>query len=98
MPVPLQSALEAAPGDDRTLALQICGGGLLKRRPIYYSAMVGLTVVVFAAAALVMVGNSSATLGVAAFIGVMFTQLAGSAMTSDTNRYLGLAGPTGYVG
>jgi len=72
------AVIEAAPGDFRVLAVQIRDAGLLDRRPGYYSLKIGLTIVVFAAgwAALVMVGNSWATLGVAAFLGVMFTQLA----------------------
>ena len=71
------ASIDAAPGDFRVLALQIRDAGLLDRRPAYYSVKIGLTIAVFAAgwAALVMVGNSWATLGVAAFLGVMFTQL-----------------------
>ena len=71
------ASIDAAPGDFRVLALQIRDAGLLDRRPGYYSVKIGLTIAVFAAgwAALVMVGNSWATLGVAAFLGVMFTQL-----------------------
>ena len=71
------AAIDRAPGDFRVLAVQIRDAGLLDRRPGYYSVKIGLTIAAFAAgwAALVVVGNSWATLGVAAFLGVMFTQL-----------------------
>jgi fatty acid desaturase len=71
------ASIDAATGDFRVLAVQIRDAGLLDRRPGYYSVKIGLTIAVFAAgwAALVIVGNSWATLGVAAFLGVMFTQL-----------------------
>ena len=71
------AAINAATSDFRVLAVQIRNSGLLDRRPGYYGVKIGLTVAVFAAgwAALVIVGNSWATLGVAAFLGVMFTQL-----------------------
>ena len=71
------ATIDAAPGDFRVLAVQIRDVGLLDRRPGYYSVKIGLTIASFAAgwAAVVMVGNSWATLGVAAFLGVMFTQL-----------------------
>lgn len=61
----------------RDLALQVRAAGLLNRRPGYYKAKIGLTVATFAAgwAAFVVVGNSWATLGLAAFLGVAFTQL-----------------------
>lgn len=59
------------------LALQVRAAGLLDRRPAYYGAKIGLTLAAFAAgwAAFVVVGDSWATLGPAAFLGVMFTQL-----------------------
>jgi len=71
------ATIDAAPGDFRVLALQIRDAGLLDRRPGYYSVKIVLTIAVLAAgwAALLVVGNSWATLGVAAFLGVMFTQL-----------------------
>src|ERR1035441_3907851 len=71
------ASIDAAPGDFRVLALQIRDAGLLDRRPGYYSVKIGLTIAAFAAgwAAFVIVGDSWATLGVAAFLGVMFTQL-----------------------
>lgn len=71
------ATIDAPPGDFRVLALQIREAGLLNRRRGYYGVKIGATVVAFAAGwvALVLVGNSWATLGVAAFLGVMFTQL-----------------------
>jgi len=59
------------------LELYFRDAGLLDRRPGYYSVKIVLTIAAFAAgwAALLVVGNSWATLGVAAFLGVMFTQL-----------------------
>jgi fatty acid desaturase len=69
--------IDSAPGDFRVLAVQIRDAGLLDRRPGYYSVKIVLTIAAFAAgwAALLIVGNSWATIGVAAFLGVMFTQL-----------------------
>jgi len=71
------AAVDATTSEFRALAIKIRDAGLLERRLGYYSVKIGLTVAVFAAgwAALVIVGNSWATLGVAAFLGVMFTQL-----------------------
>ena len=71
------ASINSAPGDFRVLAEQIRDAGLLDRRPGYYSVKIVLTIAAFAAgwAALLVVGNSWATLGVAAFLGVMFTQL-----------------------
>ena len=73
----MQTATAAGPGDFRALALQIRDAGLLGRRPGYYSVKIVLTIAVFVAGwvTFVMVGNSWATLAVAAFLGVMFTQL-----------------------
>lgn len=61
----------------RELAAQVRASGLLKRRPWYYSAKIGLTIATFGAgwAAFVLVGSSWATLGLAAFLGVMYTQV-----------------------
>src|ERR1039457_5887821 len=71
------ATIDSAPGDFRVLAVQIRNAGLLDRRPGYYSMKIGLTIAAFAAgwAALLVVGNSWATLGVAAFLGMMSTQL-----------------------
>jgi fatty acid desaturase len=93
---------ETTPGDFRSLALTIRDAGLLRRRPGHYSVRLALTVGVFGAgwAAMVIVGNSWATLGVAAFLGLMFTQLgfvghdAGHQQVFNSrraNRILGLA-------
>src|SRR5580658_10073117 len=69
------ATIDSAPGDFRGLALQIHEAGLLNRRPGYYSVKIVLTIAAYAGgwAALLIVGNSWATLGVAAFLGVMFT-------------------------
>ena len=71
------ATIDSAPGDFRVLAAQIRSAGLFDRRLGYYSVKIVLTVAAFAAgwAALVVLGNSWATLGVAAFLGLMFTQL-----------------------
>ena len=71
------ATIDAPPSDFGVLALQIREAGLLNRRRGYYGAKIGITIAVFAAgwAALVIVGNSWVALGVAAFLGVMFTQL-----------------------
>ncbi|MGH9079834.1 MAG: acyl-CoA desaturase, partial [Acidimicrobiales bacterium] len=65
------------PGDFRVLAVHIRDAGLLDRRPGYYSVKIVLTLAGCTAgwAALFVVGNSWATLGVAAFLAVMFTQV-----------------------
>jgi fatty acid desaturase len=71
------ATIDSAPEDFRALAVQIRDAGHLDRRPGYYCLKIALTIAGFAAgwAALLVVGNSWATLGVAAFLGVMFTQL-----------------------
>jgi fatty acid desaturase len=58
------------------LARAIRRSGLFDRRPLYYAVTIGLSLTAFAAGwtALVLIGNSWATLGIAAFLGVMFTQ------------------------
>lgn len=68
---------ERRPGDFSELADQVRKAGLLDRRPAYYGVKIGLTVLALAAGwgALVVVGNSWDALGVAAFLGVVFTQL-----------------------
>ena len=73
----VQTATAGGSGDFRALALQLRDAGLLGRRQGYYSVKIVLTVAAFVAgwAAFVIVGNSWVTLGVAAFLGVMFTQL-----------------------
>jgi fatty acid desaturase len=71
------ATFDDAPGDFRALAVQIRHAGLLDRRPGYYSVKIVLTIAAFAAGwtALLVVGNSWAALGVAAFLGAIFTQL-----------------------
>jgi fatty acid desaturase len=61
----------------RDLAIRIRDAGLLDRRPGYYGVKISLTVTACVAgwAALLLVGDSWWTLGVAAFLGVTFTQL-----------------------
>jgi fatty acid desaturase len=71
------ATIDSATGDFHVLAVKIRAAGLLDRRPGYYSVKVVLTIAAFAAgwAALFVVGNSWVTLGIAAFLGAMFTQL-----------------------
>ncbi len=71
------ATISSAPSDYRGLAEQIRDAGLLERRPGYYSVKVALTAAAFAMgwAALFVVGDSWAALGVAAFLAVMFTQV-----------------------
>ncbi|MGA8295767.1 MAG: acyl-CoA desaturase [Acidimicrobiales bacterium] len=68
---------DAPPGDFRALAAQVRQAGLLDRRLGHYAAKISLTTAVYAAgwAAIVIVGNSWATLALAAFMGLMFTQM-----------------------
>jgi fatty acid desaturase len=72
------ATVDCAPGDFRVLTANIRDAGLLDRRPGYYTMKIVLTAAVFSAgwAALFVVGNSWAALGVAVFLAVMFTQLA----------------------
>ena len=103
------ATIDSAPGDFRVLAVQIRDAGLLDRRPGYYSVKIVLTIAAFAAgwAAFLVVGNSWATLGVAAFLGAMFTQLgfvghdAGHQQvfrSRRANRLLGLAVGNALIG
>ncbi len=63
--------------DFQTLATQVRAAGLLDRRLGYYSVRIVLTIGAFAAgwAAFFAVGDSWATLGVAALLGILSTQL-----------------------
>src|ERR1700735_3656149 len=63
--------------DYRTLAAQVRQAGLLERRPVYYAVKIAMTIGAMAAgwAASLLVANTWATLGVAAFLAVMFTQV-----------------------
>lgn len=87
--------------DYRALAAQVRDAGLMKRRSSYYRWKIVLTVAAYAAgwATFVIVGNSWAALGVAAGLGVLFTQVvflahdAGHWQISSshrTNRLVGL--------
>ena len=71
------ATMDCVPEGFHALAMQIRDAGLLDRRPGYYSVKIVLTIAAFIAgwAALLVIGNSWASLGVAAFLGVMFTQL-----------------------
>jgi fatty acid desaturase len=64
-------------GDFSALASRVRSAGLLDRRVGYYSVKIATTVAAYAAgwAALVIVGDRWAALGIAAFLGLMFTQL-----------------------
>ncbi len=71
-------SMVAGPASDyRELAGQIRGAGLLERRAGWYAARMGLTVVALAAAwvALFAVGDSWASLVVAVFLALLFTQV-----------------------
>jgi fatty acid desaturase len=103
------ATIDRATGDFRVLAVQIRDAGLLDRRPGYYSVKIVVTIAAFAAgwAALLIVGNSWTTLGVAAFLAVTFTQLgfvghdAGHQQvfrSRRANRLLGLAVGNALIG
>jgi fatty acid desaturase len=70
--------MEPAPTRDfRTLARQVRAAGLLDRRRGYYGIKIVLTLAAFAVgwAGFFVLGASWATLGIAAFLGIMSTQL-----------------------
>jgi fatty acid desaturase len=70
--------LEPAPARDfRALAMQVRAAGLLDRRPGYYGFKIVLTLAAFVAGwvGFFVLGASWAILGIAAFLGVMSTQL-----------------------
>lgn len=73
----MQTSMDTGPGDYRVLAAQVRDAGLMDRRSSYYRWKILLTVAAYAAgwASFVAVGNSWATLGVAALLGVLFTQV-----------------------
>ena len=73
----MQTTADRGLRDYRVLAGQIRDAGLMKRRPSYYGWKIVLTVTAYAAgwAGFVTVGNSWAILGVAAVMGVLFTQV-----------------------
>jgi fatty acid desaturase len=75
---PAPAAVLDAPLDDyRMLAEEMRTAGLLARRPWTYAVKIGLTILCFAGAwaALFLVGDSWATLGVAVILALMFTQV-----------------------
>lgn len=65
------------PGDFRSLVTQVRAAGLLDRRRGYYTAKIVITTAAFGAgwAAFFMLGSSWATIALAAYLGVMSTQL-----------------------
>ena len=71
------TTIVASSEDFGALARQVREAGLLNRRLGYYSVKIPLTIAAFGAgfAGLVLVGNSWFALGIAAFLGLMFTQL-----------------------
>ncbi len=71
------TTIEATSADFGVLAKQVREAGLLDRRFGYYALMIPLTVAAFGVgfAALVLIGSSWWALGVAAFLGLAFTQL-----------------------
>jgi fatty acid desaturase len=70
-------AVDPSAAGYRALALQVRAMGLLDRRAGYYRVKIALTILAFFAGwtLFVFVGNSWATLAVAALLGLMFTQL-----------------------
>jgi fatty acid desaturase len=70
-------ANEATSEDFGDLARQVREAGLLDRRFGYYSLKIPLTIAAFGVgfAGLVLIGNSWFALGIAVFLGLMFTQL-----------------------
>jgi fatty acid desaturase len=96
------ATIEATSEDFGVLSRQVRAAGLLDRRFGYYGVKIPLTIAAFGAGfvALVLVGNSWFALGIAAFLGLMFTQLgfvghdAGHQevfRSRRANRFLGLA-------
>ncbi len=75
--MPTATLSRAPTSDYRLLTEQVRQAGLLNRRRRYYGVKIALTVGGYLAgwAAVVMIGNSWATLGVAVFLGLMSTQV-----------------------
>ena len=71
------ATIEATSADFGVLAKQVREAGLLDRRFGYYAIMIPLTVAAFGAgfAGVVLIGSSWWVLGIAAFLGLAFTQL-----------------------
>jgi fatty acid desaturase len=72
-----KSTMAGAPGEYRILASQMRDAGLLERHPGRYVVRMGLIVAAFAAGwvALFAVGDSWTSMGVAAFLAFIFTQV-----------------------
>jgi hypothetical protein len=90
----LPVAVDPSTASFRALALQVRAMGLLDRRPGYYRVKITLTILAFSAgwALVVVVGNSWATLAVAALAGSSSPNLASSAMMRGTTRCSAHAG------
>jgi fatty acid desaturase len=73
----LPVAVGSSTASFRALALQVRAMGLLDRRPGYYRLKIILTILALLAGwvLFVIVGNAWTTLGVAALVGIIFTQL-----------------------
>jgi fatty acid desaturase len=72
------ASIDLERGDFRALAMRISDQGLMDPRLGYYGRKIGLTLAAFAAgwAGVLLLGNSWISLALAAFLAVMFTQLA----------------------
>jgi fatty acid desaturase len=72
-----ESTMAAARGEYRMLASQMRDAGLFERHPVRYGVRMGLTVAAFAAGwvGLFAVGDSWTSLGLAAFLAFVFTQV-----------------------
>lgn len=103
------ATIDRATGDFRVLALRIRDAGLLEPRSGYYAVKIALTLGVFGAAwaGVLLLGNSWWTLALAAFLAVMFTQVAFVAHDAGhqqvfrsrrANRLLGLVVGDALVG
>jgi fatty acid desaturase len=108
-PSPEAPTRTVEPRDFRTLTSQVRAAGLLDRRPGYYWVRTVLTIALFAGAwaAFFVLGPSWSTLGIAALLGIMSTQLgflghdAGHRQifkSRRANRWLGIGVGNGLVG
>jgi fatty acid desaturase len=77
-PSPRSSRRGGADGDYSRLLRKISAAGLMNRRPVYYAVRLGLVGIAFVAgwSAFVLVGDSWWTLLIAAFMAVVFAQVA----------------------
>jgi fatty acid desaturase len=87
----LPVAVDPSTASFRALALQVRAVGLLDRRPGYYRVTITVTILAFLAgwALLVIVGNSWTTLAVAAWAGIIFTQLGFISHDAGHNQVFG---------